>query len=96
MLIAFKTQILDATRNKINVAFQLERDSLLLVNRFLNVTIKDGVNDRRMEEIEPQIATQTEETIGAGVTEKARPKFGTVGAQDYHFEEPCNLWKPCC
>jgi len=93
VLIAFKTQILNATRNEINVAFQLDRDSLLLVNRFLSVTITDGVNDKRMEEIEPHIATQIEEKIGAGLTEKARPKFGTVG--DYHSEELCYLWKSC-
>jgi predicted permease len=65
-----------------------------LFTRLLNFTIRRSGDELLREEIEPHIATQTEENIRAGMTPEegrrhARLKFGAVEAirEDYHAEE---------
>jgi hypothetical protein len=65
-----------------------------LFTRLLNFTTRRRGDERLREEIESHIATQTEESIRAGMTPEearrhARLKFGAVEAVrgDYHAEE---------
>src|SRR3977135_2715085 len=65
-----------------------------LFTRLLNFTIRRSGDELLREEIEPHIATQTEDNIRAGMTPEegrrhARLKFGAVEAirEDYHAEE---------